>query len=782
MNHFHTTLRLCLLGALALAPFSPASAAGETTSVPKHTFAIKGADFVIDGKPTVLRSGEIHYPRTPHQYWRDRLKKAKAMGLNTVCTYTFWNVHEARRGEWNFTGDADVAEFCRIAQQEGLFVIVRPGPYICTEWDFGGYPGWLLADRTTKVRTTDPKFMKHARNYMLKIGEQLKDLQVTRGGPIIMVQVENEYGSFGNDPAFKQAHVDWMKEAGFEVPFFTSDGPGAWGGTLPGITATINFGGGAQKAFEALEKFRPGEPRMNAEFWVGWFDAWGKQHISTDPVAKAREFEWMMANDISVNIYMFHGGTNFGFMAGSNGNQKNDHTVDITSYDYSSILDEAGKPTKKFELFRNVLKKKFPNEKFPAVPEQIPMRALPAVNLTAQAPYTAALRSPIRGDSPRTMEELGESYGFVHYRTTVTGPQKSPLDLGKTRDRAIVMLDGEPVGVLDRRVNRNTLQLTVPAGQHRLELLVENLSRINFGRDMIAESKGLVQPPTLGGKPLSGWTMSTMPCDKPESLPFGPLDASAEGPRFYRGTFKVENAADTYLNLGKWGKGMVWVNGHNLGRFWNIGPQQFLYLPGCWLKPGADNEMIVLSLDKQDDLTIAGGTEQIWETRVDPDLYSRKPGQNPVFEDKDVVHTGKLANNDVWQTVRFAKPVKGRHLAFRALAAHDGGKFAAMTEIVFLDAEGKDIPREECLIDFADSEELKNENGSAKLVLDNQPTTHWHTEWSAKVSPGFPHCLIFDLGAERVVSGFRYEPRHGLETGRISDYSILLRPENFKGL
>lgn len=771
---------LAVATALSLAPF----AAATEVSPAKHTFEIKGADFVLDGKPTLLRSGEIHYARTPHQYWRDRLKKAKAMGLNAVCTYVFWNFHEQKKGEWDFSGDADLAQFCRIAQEEGLFVILRPGPYVCAEWDFGGYPAWLLKDRTTQVRTTDPKFMKELHRYLLKIGEVTKELQVTKGGPIIMVQVENEYGSFGSDMAYKQQNLAWLKEAGFEVPFYTSDGPGSWGGTIPGVTATINFGSGAQRAFETLKKFRPDGPKMNAEFWVGWFDGWGRQHNTTSPEAKAKDYAWMIEHDISVNIYMFHGGTNFGFWAGSNGNPKSDYAVDITSYDYSSVLDESGKPTRKFSLLREVLRKKFPNEKFPEPPAQRPLQALAPIALTESAPFAGLLGAPVRGDQPSTMEELGQGYGFTLYRTVVKGPLKAQLDVGHPRDRVIVSLDGKRVGVIDRRLNRHELALTVPAGEHRLELLVENLSRINFGRGMIPESKGLVEPVKFAGKELAGWDQYPVPCDNLDTLQYAARSGvgAVSEPIFLRGSFTPATDADTYLDLSQWGKGMVWVNGHNLGRFWNIGPQQFLYLPGCWLNAGAKNEIVVLALEGGALESIAGSTEQIWETPVDSSLLLRKPGQALKLAAGDAVYSGKFEAGEEWQTVKFAKPAKGRHLALEALNALDGQNFAAMTEIVFLDAAGKDIPREECSVVYADSEEVVKENGSASLVLDNQPTTWWHTEWSGKKNPGFPHAIAFDLGAEREISGFRYQPRRGAPAGRIGDYKVYLRTRPFAGL
>ncbi len=773
------------------APFVSALAGehADKTAAPAHTFAIKGGDFLLDNKPIILRSGEMHYPRTPHQYWRDRLKKAKAMGLNTVCTYVFWNIHEARKGEWNFTGDADVAAFCRMAQEEGLRVIVRPGPYVCTEWDFGGYPGWLLADRTTKVRSNDPKFLAPAREYILKVGEQLRDLQITRGGPIIMVQVENEYGSFGDNLEFKKHHETWLREAGFDVPFFTSDG--SWekqltGGTLPDVTATINFGGNAKGNFENLEKFRPGSPRMVGEFWIGWFDAWGKKHITTSAADKGKDFAWMINNDISVNFYMFAGGTNFGFTAGANGNQTNDYTVDTTSYDYSAILDEVGNPTDKYWHFREILAKKFPAEKFPETPAPMQLQTLPEIHAWQTAPLAQLATAPVTGDAPKTMEELGESYGFILYSTEVKGPVRGMLDLGKTRDYAIISLDGKRLGALDRRLNQKALNVDIPAGKHRLEILVENLARINFGQGMIDECKGLVVTPKLAGKELRDWKMYPVSGDNRQlaKLKFSPEKTSFGVPQqtFLRATFDVADAGkDTYLDMRAWGKGVVWVNGKNLGRFWNIGPQQALYLPACWLKKG-ENEIVVFSLDAVEKPVTAGIAGQIWETRIDPSLLNRKPGQNLKLAAVDIVKTGKFAPGEAWQTISFDKSAKGRYLCIEAVNALDGKQFAAIAELVFVDAAGNDIPREKCGIVYADSEELAKENGSAKLVLDNQPTTWWHTQWSGKNNPGFPHQIVIDLGASREVAGFRYQPRQGEANGRIGDYRVYLREAPFAGL
>src|SRR5215471_3248160 len=371
-----------------------------------HSFGWKDDHFILDGKPFQIISGEMHYPRIPRQYWRDRMRKARAMGLNTICTYIFWNLHEPKPGQFDFSGNLDVAAFVRTAQEEGLWVIIRPGPYICTEWDFGGLPSWLLATPDMKVRSADPKFLAAADSYIKRVGKQLEPLQITKGGPIIMTQVENEYGSFGKDRTYMTAVKEMIRNAGFDVTLYTSDGSGAnnlAGGKLPDVLSVINFGAGNPAGeFANFAKFRQNVPLMCGEYWIGWFDHWGETHHTVTPQRASDGLDWMLSRGISVNLYMFHGGTTFGFMNGAN-NQRV-YEPDISGYDYDSPLDEAGRPTPKFFALREVIKKYLPKDvTLPAVPEPLPMIEIPKIQFKESASLFDLPGKPIKSDDPRTM-------------------------------------------------------------------------------------------------------------------------------------------------------------------------------------------------------------------------------------------------------------------------------------------------------------------------------------------------------------------------------------------
>ena len=753
------------------------------------TFEVKGRDFLLDGKPFQILSGEMHYPRVPQEYWHDRLKKAKAMGLNTICTYLFWNVHEPQPGKWDFSGNADFVAFIKACQEEGLHVLVRPGPYVCTEWEFGGFPGWLLADPKTVVRSSDPKFMKPAMAYLEKVSAMLKPLQVENGGPVLMVQVENEYGSFGDDKNFLKAHAAAIRKGGFTGTLFTADPPNALkNGTLPEIAATVNFGNDAKKAFETYEKIRPGQARMIGEFWVGWFDHWGAPHASTDAGPKAAEFDWALSQGISTNIYMFHGGTNWGFFAGSNWNGGR-FEPDTTSYDYSALLDEAGRPAAKFGAFKEVIKKRVPAAEFGPMPEPLPIIAIPEIKLTAAAPLFASLPKGAFLPQPQTMEALGQTSGHLLYRTKVAGPFRGLLSVPIVRDRAIILVDGKRQGIpLDRRVNRFSTEIEIPAGSHVLDLLVENMGRINFSKEMVNERKGLSGPVKLGDKTLTEWAHFQFPLDaawldSSKSISGDPAAlGKREEPVIYRGNFSVGKAGDTWLDLSKFGKGVVWVNGHNLGRYWQVGAQQSLFLPGCWLKSG-DNEIVLLETDLSNTpLVLSGVTEPVWQLNVEAGRLSRKAGQEFKAADLKPVSEGEFANGTAWQDVKFAAPVSGRYFALESLSARDGKGFAAVAELLFTDAQGKDLPREAMRVVYADSEELSGDDGTAANVIDNQPTTFWHSEWKSKAT-AHPHQIVLDLGGQQTVSGFRYLPRAGENVGgRIKGYRAFLSKELFPGL
>ena len=582
----------------------------------QHTFTWQGENFLLDGKPFVIRSGEMHYPRVPREHWRDRMKKAKAMGLNTITTYIFWNLHEHKPGVFNFTGNLDVASYIRTAQEEGLWVIVRPGPYICTEWDFGGLPAWLLADEKMKVRSNDEKFLKAAKRYMMRVGLELKNLQITNGGPIIMAQVENEYGSFGNDYAYKQAIKQMMIDAGFEVTLFTSDGPLDYmlkGGTLPDVLSVINFGvgDGIEKQFETFAKFRQGVPKMVGEYWIGWFDHWGGPHHVVPAEVAAKGVDWMLSNQISFNLYMFHGGTTFGFMAGANYNKDMPIQPDTTSYDYDSPLDEAGRATAKFYALRNVIKKYLAeSETLPPVPTDLQMVEIPKIELKESASLFSLLGRPVRSEHPMTMEALGQSYGFVLYRNLNGLAENKNLEF-EARDYAIVMQDGKIIDTLDRRLNQTSLIVT-SSQKAPLDILVENMGRINFGAKFVEDRKGIVGKVTLDGEEMKGWLNYSLPLNNLTTLKF--TNKQINAPAFYRGTFELKQTGDTFLDMRSFGKGHVWVNGHHVGRYWKIGPQQSLYVPASWFKKGL-NQIVVLDLEDGGQRTIESFLVPIFETK-----------------------------------------------------------------------------------------------------------------------------------------------------------------------
>ena len=605
------------MGAMAgawslLKPGSIVAGAVPVAAPSAHTFGDEGENFLLDGKPFQIISGEIHYARVPREYWRDRLRKIRSLGLNTICTYMFWNMHEPESGTFNFEDNLDAAAFIRAAQEEGLWVLLRPGPYSCAEWDFGGYPAWLLATPDMRVRSTDPRFLDAAGKYMQEVGRQLAPLQITRGGPILMVQVENEYGSFGHDHIYMQSIEKMIRDAGFEVTLYTSDG--SWpaelaGGTLPDALAAINFGDSSDpaKEFANFAKFRQDVPRMNGEFWDGWFDHWGETHHVTAPEAAAKGLDWMLTQGISVNLYMVHGGTSFGFMSGANYDKE--YQPDISSYDYDAPIDEAGRPTKKFEAIREVIQKHLPaGAQVPPLPAALPMIEIPAFDLAESARLDPLLGRPVRAERPQTMELLGQSYGLILYRTTIEKAAHGRLEIKEARDYAVVTQGAKRLGVLDRRLHQSTLEVSLKAGAP-LDILVENMGRVNFGPHLVNDRKGITERVTLDGKELTGWEIYPLPLTDLSLLKFN--TASETAPAFHRGEFELNAVGDVFLDLGGWGKGCVWVNGHNLGRYWRIGPQQSLFLPAPWLRQGK-NEVIVLDLEEGTHRSLIGRREPVW--------------------------------------------------------------------------------------------------------------------------------------------------------------------------
>ena len=602
-----------VLGLLFIAVWSTTLPAGKPqrarSETERNSIRIEHGQFILNGRPFQIISGEMHYTRIPRAYWRDRLRKAHAMGLNTISTYVFWNVHEPKRGVYDFSGQLDVAEFVREARQEGLHVIIRAGPYVCSEWDLGGLPAWLLADPNMKLRSKEESFLGPAATWMARLGRELAPLQITRGGPIIAVQVENEYGSFASDHAYMSSIRDMIRNAGFrDVILYTADGAVELpNGTLSDLPAVVNFGPGeARSAFAALKAFRPQGPFMNGEYWDGWFDHWGAPHHVTNANQQVHELDWMLSQGYSVNLYMFEGGTSFGFMGGANFERA--YEPDTTSYDYDAPLDEAGRPTKKYFAFRDVILRHLHDEKPPALPAPIPVIAIPKFALAGSASLWTNLGRATSSDKPKTMEELGQSYGYILYRTRVNGPAKGDLAIKQVRDYAVIFVNRQWAGTLDRRLGQDHLRVEFPSGENTLDILVENSGRINFGPKLRDERQGITQSVSFAGRELKGWQMFSLPMEDPATLHFS--EGAVRGPAFHRGYFNLKKIGDTFLDTRGLGKGVVWVNGHNLGRFWNIGPQQTLYLPGARLRKGR-NEVIVFEMESGASQSLQGLSEPI---------------------------------------------------------------------------------------------------------------------------------------------------------------------------
>lgn len=601
------------LAVLVLAVFSGARPAdASSTSAPAHTATVSGGHFVVDGRPVQIISGEMHYSRIPPAYWRDRLLKAKAMGLNAITVYAFWNMHEPHPGQWDFSGQSDVALFIRDAQQAGLYVILRPGPYVCGEWSFGGYPNWLLKDPTIQVRSLDPKYMRAAEAYMDHLGQQLKPLLWTNGGPIIAVQVENEYGSYGKDKAYLEAMKQVDMNAGLgSVVMYTGDGPGLWGGTLPELPAAIDIGpGDAQDGFKELLKFRPNSQLMYAaEFYPGWFDQWGKAHATGAPIAEQlKDLNWILSQGYSVSLYMFHGGTDWGFMNGANASGKS-FEPQTTSYDYAAPLDEAGNPTPNYYALRNLFQKFQPSVKLPAIPASVPLISVAPFTLKQSSSLWKNLPAARHSEDPLHFEDFEMETGYMLYRTEIHGPTKGTLDIGGARDYAVVYLDGKQIATLDRRLGQHETNLVVSGKSMRLDILVEDTGRINYGRQFATDRKGLIFPVLLNGVKFEGWD------NYPLRMASAPIQhwskARTSGPAFHQGTFNLRTVGDTYLDVSALGKGPIWVNGHAVGRVWNIGPQQSDYVPGCWLRKG-HNTVTVFDLEDEDNPEIFGKTHHVY--------------------------------------------------------------------------------------------------------------------------------------------------------------------------
>jgi beta-galactosidase len=578
----------------------------------RQVFEITNGQFLYNKKPIQIHSGEMHYARVPKEYWRHRLKMLKAMGLNTVTTYVFWNYHNTSPGVWDFkTENRDIAEFIKIAKEEGLFVILRPGPYACAEWEFGGYPWWLQKNKELVIRSNNKPFLDSCRTYITKLTEQVKPWLVSNGGPVIMVQAENEFGSYvfqrkdipiEEHKKYNSAIKSMLTEAGFDCPFFTSDG--SWlfdGGALPGVLPTANGEGNIENLKKAVDKYHNNQgPYMVAEFYPGWLDHWAEPftRIGADEIVK--QTEKYLQNGVHFNFYMAHGGTNFGFTAGANYNDEHDIQPDITSYDYDAPISEAGWATSKYTALRELMRK-YVKYTIPEIPEKIPVITLPEIKLTKSVDFFEWKNSmkPVVNDSPLSFEDLNQGSGYVLYSKNFTQPVQGKLKVSGLRDYALVYVNGKKAGELNRQENNYTIDIDIPFNG-RLDILVENMGRINYGSLITDNTKGIISPVFINDFEITGsWKMYQFPFDRVPDISTSANKYKPGLPTIYYGAFDTQQIGDVFLDLQTWGKGIVFVNGHHLGKYWKVGPQQTLYLPGCWLKRGK-NEVIIF--EQQNDL------------------------------------------------------------------------------------------------------------------------------------------------------------------------------------
>lgn len=745
----------------------------------KQTFGIGDKTFLLDGKPFLIKAAEMHYARIPAEYWEHRIQMCKALGMNTICIYAFWNIHEQRPGEFDFKGQNDIAEFCRLAQKNGMYIMLRPGPYVCSEWEMGGLPWWLLKKNDIRLRTSDPYFLERTGIFMNEIGKELADLQVTRGGNIIMVQVENEYGGYAVDKPYIASIRDMVRGAGFtEVPLFQCD----WSSTfqlngLDDLVWTINFGTGANidAQFKPLKAARPNAPLMCSEFWSGWFDHWGRKHETRDAEVMVSGLKDMLDRNISFSLYMAHGGTTFGHWGGANSPA---YSAMCSSYDYDAPISEAGWATPKYYKLRDMLTRYADaGQVIPEVPAANPVIEIPKFKVDKVAPLFENLPEPILSEEVKPMEQFDQGWGTILYRTSLPAVSAgTTLLITEVCDWAQIYADGKLLGRLDRRRGQNLLILPALAKGTQLDILVEAMGRVNFDV-AIHDRKGITEKVELvtdaGRQELKGWKVYSFPVDyafaKDKKFVTG---GKQSVPAYYRATFKLNQVGDVFLDMQTWGKGMVWVNGKSMGRFWQIGPQQTLYMPGCWLKKG-ENEIVILDLLGPQEATVSGLKTPILDMlRTEAPATHRAKGQNLNLSAEKPVATGVLTPGDGWQEVKFDVPVKGRYFCLEALDAQDGKENAAMAELYLLDENGKPLPRQRWQIAYADSESTTWGNFTADKIFDLQESTYWST----KRGDAFPHHVIVDTQSEVLISGFRYLPRAEEGTpGMIKNYKVYIK-------
>ncbi len=828
--------RKLALAAMLMAAPSLMSAANNKPG----DFTVGDKTFLLNGKPFIVKAAEVHYPRIPRPYWEHRIKMCKALGMNAVCIYIFWNIHEQQEGVFDFTGNNDVAEFCRLAQKNGMYVIVRPGPYVCAEWEMGGLPWWLLKKKDIKLRERDPYFMERVKIFEEKVGEQLAGLTIQNGGPIIMIQVENEYGSYGEDKPYVSEIRDCLREIyrptpqplpigrgadssseeKVTTPLPHREGPGEglllfqcdWSSNftkngLDDLVWTMNFGTGANidDQFRRLGQLRPNAPKMCSEFWSGWFDKWGARHETRPAKDMVEGMDEMLSKGISFSLYMTHGGTSFGHWAGAN---SPGFAPDVTSYDYDAPINEYGLATPKFWELRKMMEKYNDGKKMPAVPKApMPIITVPKFELTEFAPFMAAMTKPVNG-APKTFEEMDMGWGTMMYSTRLPEITSQSVLSGEFHDFAQVFIDKKYIGKIDRVKNEKSLTLPAVKKGAELIIIVEGMGRINFGR-AIKDFKGIVGNVTLTTETDNmemvltpkNWMNVAIPDDyqtavKALDMVKGINDQVASGevkgsvpalafaqgyegskkladimkPGYHRGYFNLKKVGDTFLNFETWGKGQVYVNGHAMGRIWSIGPQQTLYVPGCWLKKGK-NEVIVLDVVGPREAVVWGQAEpELNKLQLEKSNKHNNIGDKPDLNSATPAATGAFKVGNGWQTIKFNGQKKGRFLAIECLSTQKDGDRVAIAELYLQGTDGKRISREPWKTKYANSED-ESGNHLGDKVFDLQESTYWQTEKGASM----PHLIVIDLGSVQTVTALEYLPRAEQGApGSVKDFKIYL--------
>ena len=774
----------------------------------KGTFEAGKGTFLLNGKPFIVKAAEIHYPRIPRPYWEHRIKMCKALGMNTVCIYIFWNIHEQQEGVFNFEDNQDIAEFCRVAQRNGMYVIVRPGPYVCAEWEMGGLPWWLLKKKDIRLREQDPYFMERVKIFEEKVGEQLRPLTIANGGPIIMIQVENEYGSYGTDKPYVSEIRDCLRGIyGESVTLFQCD----WASNfeqngLDDLIWTMNFGTGANidQQFRRLGQLRPDSPKMCSEFWSGWFDKWGARHETRPAKDMVDGMDEMLSKGISFSLYMTHGGTSFGHWAGAN---SPGFAPDVTSYDYDAPINEYGQTTPKYFELRKMMERYNDGKKMPAIPKPAaPIITVPKFELTEFSSIFNGndpnLDTPIcKGSQLLTFEEVNMGWGSMLYTTTLPEINEQSLLTADIHDYAQFFINGKYIGKTDRVKNEKSITLPPVKKGDELQILVEAMGRINFGR-AIKDFKGIVSDVVISATinniettwTPQAWNMFALPdsyekavdafvhnndLSKPDTgLRLGkPSQFATDGkdlttrPGYYRGYFNINKVGDTFLNFERWGKGQVWVNGHAMGRIWSIGPQQTLYIPGCWLKKGR-NEVIVLDVVGPQEAVVWGQAEpELNKLQLERTNKHNNIGDKPDLNSDTPAASGQFKAGNGWQTVKFPAPKRGRLLCIEASSIQGSGDVVAIAEIYAQGSNGQRLSREPWTCKYADSED-EGGNHLGDKVFDLQESTYWQTVRGA----GFPHLLVIDLGSEQTITAIEYLPRAEQGApGSVKDYKVYVK-------